>query len=77
MTGGGNADRIDTTEEEEQQLEGNLVILESKKRLMSAQNGARRKRTTLGTDYIQGGPIMNYQSAAGGKNPLVKTGGGS
>ena len=76
MSGGGNADHIDTTEDEEQ-LEGNLVILESKKRLMSAQNGARRKRTTVGTDYIQGGPVMNYQSAAAGKNPLVKTGGGS
>ena len=76
MSGGGNADNLDTTEEDEQ-LEGNLVILESKKRLMSAQNGARRKRTTVGTDYIQGGPIMNYQSAAGAKNPLVKTGGGS
>jgi hypothetical protein len=35
MSGGGNADHIDTTEDEEQ-LEGNLVILESKKRLMSA-----------------------------------------
>ncbi len=75
MSGGGNADHIDATEEDEQ-LEGNLVVLESKKRLMSAQNGARRKRTTVGADYIQGGPIMNYQTA-GGKNPLVKTGGGS
>jgi hypothetical protein len=35
MSGGGNADHIDATEEDEQ-LEGNLVVLESKKRLMSA-----------------------------------------
>jgi hypothetical protein len=42
---------------------------------MSAQNGTRRKRTTIANDFIQGGPMMNYNT--GGKNPLLKTGGGS
>ena len=42
---------------------------------MSAQNGTRRKRTTIANDYIQGGAFTNYQTT--GKNPLVKTGGGS
>ncbi len=42
---------------------------------MSAQNGTRRKRTTIANNYIQGGPLTNYQTGA--KNPFVKTGGGS
>ena len=70
MSGGGNADLRDTEEDEQK----SQMMIESKKKLMSAQSGARRKRTTYASDYIQG-PVINYHT--GGKNPLVKTGGGS
>ena len=39
---------------------------------MSTQNGARRKGTTIGAYCIQNCPVMNYQSAAGGKTLWLK-----